>query len=173
MKKIFAKVITLFGGIAIGAVGAMEFAETEYKKEKQRADRSEYFAQKHLKMFHVLKKWIDMKQKGKNLSTYFIENGYKKIAIYGMGDIGNTLMTELENTDVQVVYGIDQRADSLKANINIISIAEPIEKVDVIVITALADADSIKLELGQKVDYPIITIEEIVDIDERWVHEYE
>lgn len=165
MKNIFAKVIILFGGIAIGAVGAMEFAETEYKKEKQRADSNGCFAQKQLKMFHVLKKWIDMKQKGENLSTYFIEKGYKKIAIYGMGDIGNALMKELENTGVQVVYGIDQRADSLKANINIITIDDLFEKVDVIVITAIASADSIKLELNQKVDYPIISIEEIVGIE--------
>lgn len=165
MKKIFAKVITLLGGIAIGAVGAMEFAETEYKKEKQRADSCGYLAHKHLKMFHVLRKWIDMKQKGKNLSAYFIENGYRKIAIYGMGDIGNALMKELENTDVQVVYGIDQRADSLKANIKIITIDDSLERVEVIVITAIADADLIKLKLSQKVDYPIISIEEIVGIE--------
>lgn len=165
MKKIFAKVITLFGGIAIGAVGAMEFAETEYKKEKQRTDSNRHLAQKHLKMFHVFKEWIDMKQNGKNLSTYFTENGYKKIAIYGMGDIGNVLMKELENTDVQVVYGIDQRADTLKGDIDIVTIDDLLEKVDVIVITAIASADSIKQELSQKVDYPIISIEEIVGLE--------
>lgn len=37
MKKLFVGMISLFVGIAIGIAGALQFAEIEYKKEKDRA----------------------------------------------------------------------------------------------------------------------------------------
>lgn len=103
-----------------------------------------------------------MKQKGKNLSSYFEENGYKKIAIYGMGYIGNILVQELKDTDIQVAYGIDQKSGSLQGNVKIITMTAPMDTVDLIVITAIIFADSIKRELKQKVDYPSISLEDIL-----------
>lgn len=162
MKKLFGGMISLFVGIAIGIIGALQFAETEYKKEKYRADCADYHAQKHLRMFLVLNDWIRMKQKGKSLSSYFEENGYKKIAVYGMGYIGNTLVQELKDTDIQVAYGIDQKADSLHGDVNIITMADPMDMVDIIVITAITSADSVKSELSQKVGYPSVSLEDIL-----------
>lgn len=162
IKKLFVGVVSLFVGIVIGIIGALQFAEAEYKKERQRVEGVEYFSQKHLKMFLVLNEWIKIKQEGKNLGSYFDENGYKKIAIYGMGYIGNTLVQELKETEIQVAYGIDQKADSMHGDIKVITMAEPMDRVDLIVITAIASADSIKLELNQKVDYPSVSIEDIL-----------
>lgn len=162
MKKGLINIAILFTGSIIGAIGAMEFAEKEYKKEKQRADKEERIAQKHLKIILVFNEWLKMKQKGKNLADYFKENGYQRIAIYGMGYIGTALMEELDNTGVQVVYGIDQRAASIQSGIGIITMDEPMKDVDIIVITAIESADSIKTELSKKISCPSVSIEEIV-----------
>lgn len=39
---------------------------------------------------------------------YFTQNGYQKIAVYGMHYAGERLVDELRNTEVKVVCGIDQ-----------------------------------------------------------------
>lgn len=162
MKKVFLGVISLFAGIVMGIAGALHFAEIEYKKERQRANNAEYFSQKHLSMFFMLNKWIRINQEGKSLVSYFEKNGYKKIAIYGMGYIGNTLVQELKDTSIQVAYGIDQKANSLKADIEIITMADAMERVDLIVITTFVLDDSIKKELEKRVDYPLIALEDIL-----------
>ena len=43
------------------------------------------------------------------------------IAIYGMGYLGECLYEELENTDIQVLYGIDQSARGLYGRVSYLS----------------------------------------------------
>ena len=98
----------------------------------------------------------------KNLSEYFLKNGYKKIAIYGMGRAGNTLVNELRSTEITVVYGIDKRADSLYADIDIFSIDDNLSAVDAVVVTAVTYYDEIQEQLLERMSCPIISLEDII-----------
>ena len=109
-----------------------------------------------------MNQWVKVKQEGKKLSTYFEQNGYKKIAIYGMSYAGETLVDELKDTGIEIVYGIDKRADSLYADIDIISIDDLRDDVDAIVVTAITFFDEIEEMLSEKVDCPIISLEDIL-----------
>lgn len=99
---------------------------------------------------------------GKHLDDYFIQNGYRVIAIYGMSYIGEPLLSELEGTKVKVAYGIDRNAVRIYTDIDIISIEEPLAKVDAVVIIAITFYDEIKQELKEKIDCLIISLKDIL-----------
>ncbi len=155
MKKGVISILSVLAGAAVGA-GAVG------KVQGDKLSKAEQMSAKHLKLFQMMNQWVKIKQEGKNLSVYFEKNGYKEIAVYGMSYAGQTLVDELENTGIMVAYGIDKNADSLYADVDIISVDETLEKVDAIVVTAITYFDEIEEQLSERVSCPIISLEDIL-----------
>lgn len=155
MKKGIITILSALTGAAVGA-GAVKKVESE-KLNKMRS-----MSNKHLELFKMMSQWVKVKQEGKNLSSYLEKNGYKKIAVYGMSYAGEALINELENSEIAVAYGIDRNAESLYADIDIVSIDDDLEEVDAVVVTAITFFDEIEEKLSQKIDCPIISLEDIL-----------
>ena len=159
MKEGLKTVLTALTGVAVGGVigaGAVSKISGEVTtKMKNMSD-------KHLALFRMMNQWVKLKQQGKNLSSYFEEKGYTKIAIYGMSYAGETLLDELSGTPTQVVYGIDQRADKLYAEVDIVRMEDTLKEVDAIIVTAITFFDEIENELNKKIDCPIISLEDVL-----------
>ena len=155
MKKSVISVMSVLAG-AIAGAGAIG------KVEAGRLHHLQQLSDKHLALFLMMNQWVKVKQEGKSLTSYFEKNGYKKIAVYGMSYAGETLIEELKNSKVEVVYGIDQRADSIYADVNIVSVEGELELVDAVVVTAITFFDEIEKKLSEKVNCPIISLEDIL-----------
>lgn len=155
MKKIIITVISTLVGAALGA-GTVE------KIESSRLDKAQCESNKHLILFKMMNQWVKVKQDGKNLSEYFIKNDYRRIAIFGMHYAGETLLNELRNTEVEVVYGIDKNADALYMDVDIVSTDDNLDTVDAVVVTAIAFFGEIEEMLSTKVDCPILSLEDIL-----------
>jgi hypothetical protein len=158
MKKIKAATTMMISAL-IGAVAAATAVGRTMGKNTQKAQG---YADKHLTLFKMMDQWVRIKQEGKNLSTYFESNGYKNIAIYGMSFAGETLIEELKNTDIKVAYGIDKNADSIYADVDVVSADDDLMDVDAIVVTAITFFDEIEEMLSEKVDCPIISLEDVL-----------
>lgn len=143
----------------MGAVAGVCFIS---KIERNRLKRAEAASGKFLQYFHLMNQWVNVKQNGKNLSSYFEKNNYKKVAIYGMSHVGETLLHELNGTGIEVLYGIDKSACSAHIGINIVTPDEPLDEVDAIVVTAVNFYDEIVENLRGKVKCPIISVEDIL-----------
>lgn len=155
MKKPLISIVSALAGAALGAGAARKVSMDQTKKVQSMSD-------KHLALFLMMNQWVKMKQQGKQLSDYFEANGYKKIAIYGMSYAGETLLGELEGSSITVAYGIDQKADSLYLDVDVVSLEEPLEKVDAVVVTAVTFFDEIEERLSAKIDCPILSLEDIL-----------
>ena len=79
-----------------------------------------------------------------------------------MSFAGETLIDELKNSAIEVVYGIDKRANSLYADVDIVSIEDSLEDVDAVIVTAITFFDEIEEKLSDKLDCPIISLEDIL-----------
>ena len=132
------------------------------KASKDRLNIVRSYQDKHLALFLMMNEWVKVKQQGKNLADFFVKNGYKKIAIYGMSYAGETLVDELKGSEVTVAYGIDKNADSLYADVEIVSMEDDLEEVDAIVVTAITFFDEIEEKLAEKVDCEIISLEDVL-----------
>lgn len=155
MKKTIISILSALTGVVLGAGAAGKISSDKTKKVQSMSD-------KHLALFLMMNQWVKIKQEGKSLAAYFEANGYKRIAIYGMSYAGETLADELKNTGVTVVYGIDQRADSLYTDLDIVTMDDDLEEVDAIVITAITFFDEIEEQLLEKVNCPILSLEDIL-----------
>lgn len=112
--------------------------------------------------YYMLSHWLSLKQNEKNLKEYFQENGFKKIAIYGMGDMGERLAKELSKTDIQVVYAIDKNIKHSDLGIEIRSIDDATDDIEAVVVTATFAYKMIKNDIEKKFSCPIISLEEII-----------
>lgn len=156
MKKgIVAGMSLLIGGtIGAGIVGALNGNIIDKKEGKIDKFKSYY---------NMLNQWLILKQEGKTLEDYFVNHNIYSIAIYGMGEMGNRLYDELKNSEkVKVKYAIDKEAGSTYAEIDVKELEDDLEKVDAIVVTAIFAFGDISEEVNEVVDYPIISLEDIV-----------
>ena len=70
-------------------------------------------ARKERGLFFLMNQWIGLKQDNQQIETYFQKNNYQRIAVYGMGFVGMRLIKELRNTNLNIIYGIDQNAANI------------------------------------------------------------
>lgn len=155
MKKGVVSILSAFAGAAVGAGVTAKVKGEKINSYHQMSD-------KHLALFQMMNQWVRVKQEGKNLSQYFEANNYKNIAIYGMSYAGETLIDELKNTSINVKYGIDKNAEALYSEVDIITMEDDLEEVDAIVVTAITFFDEIVEKLEEKVDCPVISLEDIL-----------
>jgi hypothetical protein len=157
------KGIKIAATVAVSALaGAVAAATAVGRIMGKNTQKAQGYADKHLALFKMMNQWVRVKQEGKKLSTYFENNGYKNIAIYGMSFAGETLIEELKNTDIKVAYGIDKNADSIYADVDVVSADDDLMDVDAIVVTAITFFDEIEEMLSEKVDCPIISLEDVL-----------
>lgn len=157
MKK---ETISILSALTGAVVGAGAVAKAKEKSERKKQELSD----KHLTLFLMMNRWVKVKQKGKNLALFFEKNRYKTIAIYGMSYVGETLLDELKDSEIKVVYGIDNNACAIYADveIDVFSMDEELEDVDAIVVTAVTYFDEIIEQLEKKVSCPIISLEDVL-----------
>lgn len=153
MKK--SVVLSALTGAIIGA-GAVGYAVLG------KTQKAQSMSDKHLALYLMMNQWVKVKQEGKKLSSYFEKNGYKDIAIYGVSYAGETLIDELKGTAINVAYGIDQKANSIHTDIDIVSMEDELNKVDAIVVTAITYFDQIEEKLSGKIDCPIVSLEDVL-----------
>ena len=151
-------VISFLSALTGAALGAGAVGTVSGKK----ISKTESMSYKHLSLFLMMNQWVKAKQQGKNLASYFEKNGYKSIAVYGMSYAGETLIDELQGTDIQVVYGIDKNADSIYADVDVFTMEDSLDEVDAVVVTAIFFYDEIVDALVQKLGCPILSLEKIL-----------
>lgn len=155
MKKGIITVISGIAGVIAGAGAVAKVLGKSLSKTNNLSD-------KHLALFLMMNQWVKVKQEGKKLSEYFETNGYKKIAIYGMSYAGETLLDELRESEIEVVYGIDNRADSIYLDLDIVTMEDTFEEVDAVVVTAITYFEEIAEKIEKKLECPIISLEDIL-----------
>lgn len=159
MKKI--SITALVSGGLIGA--AITGGFLSYKKNKVIMEK-ENKINKFRSYYCLLNQWLALKEEGKKLESYFINNKYKTIAIYGMGELGTRLYNELKNSSIEVLYAIDKNATSIYSDLKIYGPNDKLDTVDVIVVTAIFAFDDIVNDLNKISHCPVISLEDVVYI---------
>lgn len=155
MKKGVISILSTMFGTVMGAGTVGRIAGKSIKEARE-------LSEKHLALFLMMDRWVEVKQKGKNIASYFEKNGYKEIAIYGMSYAGKRLLFELKGSGIIVKYGIDQKADEIYADIDILKVDDEPPSVDAIVVTPVFFFDEIEEKLSDFVSCPVISLEDVL-----------
>lgn len=155
MKNRIKVIGSLLGvGIPVYLAGRWQQRCIDRWKEESRKQRA---------MYLLMNQWINIKQAGRNLEEYFTKNGYRKIAIYGMGPMGQQLVKEFKDSSVETVYGIDQNSDKIFAGIRVVKMDDELADVDAVVVTVIKGFDVIREAILEKLNCPVIAIEDILN----------
>lgn len=155
MKKAIAGIVGGMIGAVIGAAGIRKMNE-KVMKEKENTK------QRYKKYYDILNYWMEGNQRGKNIAASLEEKGYRKIVIYGMGEMGNRLYEQLRGTDIQVLYAIDKNPVSGYSELNVVGAAMETAGVDAVIVTPVYDFDKIKGDLEGNFTCEILSLEEVV-----------
>lgn len=121
-------------------------------------------AEKNRAMFVLMDRWASLRQDGRKLEEYFMKNEYGRIAVYGLGVMGQRLIKELRDSQVEVVYGIDKNEDMTYTGLDVIPIRGELPSVDAVVVTVVKEFETIREVLSKKLDCPVIAIEDILGV---------
>ena len=158
MKKVFLSSMGLLTGGIIGALAGSVLTQIAIRDAEDSAKKA---SDNNRALFALMTHWTRIKQKGKTLVEYFEKNNYKTIAVYGMSTVGQTLLEELKESQISVLYGIDKNIE-IDADIEIVCPTQNLKPVDAVVVTAISYFDEVAELLEEKVDCPILSIEDIL-----------
>lgn len=119
-------------------------------------------AVKMMEFYNLLIQWIGIKQRQKSIVNFFENNGYHSIAIYGMKELGKCLYDELQGSDIEVKYIIDNNITENDMKLPMYKSNENLPYVDAIVVTAIHYFGEIEYQLSSNVDYQIVNLEDII-----------
>lgn len=153
---------TILGTMVGAAAGATAGSYITAKKKEDILLARKKLSDKHFDLFMLMNQWMITKQQGKSIVSYFEENNYKTIAIYGMSYVGERLYDELSDSGIEVAYAIDKRADNIYMDIDFYSVEDVLPKADVIVVTAITYFDEIAEKMEEVTDIPVVSLEDII-----------
>lgn len=155
MSELAAVFAGMSAGLLIGCYGMTTFQK--YHK------RIYYRRISHEKQYlNVMHQWLILKEKNMPLSDILSEYHVTRVAVYGMGILGRHVIRELENSEITVSYGIDQKGMGDYKDISVFSPDNPLQKVDAVVNTVVWAHSEIEQLLKGKLDCPILNLEELV-----------
>lgn len=128
---------------------------------KLRRDKKD-IDKKDRKYCQLFDNWMILLEKGNCIVEYFEKNHIKVIAVYGYGNIGRHLITQLSETDVTVKYIIDKREGITVEGIDRYLLNDDYPEVDAIIITPILEYGQIEKELKNRVLGRIISVEDII-----------
>lgn len=151
VKNFIIAVICALGGYAGGAKKYQKIVSEETKRKQKMTD-----------YFELMNVWMELLEDHKEVAKYFEKNNMKRIAIYGVGKIGEHLFKQLQNSNIEILYFIDKRAVAFGHGVEVLSLEDKLEKVDAVVVTPVYDYNAISSDLKKKCDYKIVSIEDVI-----------
>lgn len=151
LREAFWIVVAFLLGKACGKIGlANKLSSLDEKNNKNQS------------IINTFDLWLQQKQDNHQIQDFFLRNGFREIAIYGMHYLGEHLLRDLRETEITVKYAIDKNADKIACGVKVIPPDAELEKVDAIIVTAIYYFDDIEKQLASKIDCPIISLDDVL-----------
>jgi len=149
MKKL-SSIISFFGGGMVFCLLSKLMPSGQVQEEKNK------------RYMQLLDNWLILCERGELIEEYFRMKGIKEIAVYGYGNIGSHLVTQLSNSDIKIQYIIDKRNVPSGPAIDRYRPTDKLPKVEAVIVTPVCEFQEIKNELSNQIPGKIISIEDII-----------
>lgn len=99
--------------------------------------------------------WLYLESRNYKISDFLSERRYFKIGIYGIGSIGRRLYDILADSDIEIMFVLDQKAKKYVCSVPVLCLEDAqtddyIKQVNAIIVTAQADYESIKKKIEER-----------------------
>ncbi len=142
---------TLTPGVLAGSLIAVKYAK-DARQSKERIRRD----------YLLYAEWLKMKQKGEPPGAYLRQNGWRRVAIYGMGAVGIRLYEELRGSGTEISYVIDRRPRYVYSGLRVCDLNGELEAVDAVIVSLQSDYETIRKQLEEKIQAPIVSVKDVI-----------
>lgn len=153
-------ICAVLGLAAVGGIGAAYANYAAYKKGEDKINRLDSY-------YHIMQKWIKSRQNGTSLKKVLEALECGRIAIYGMGILGELFYNEAKAEGIEVVGFVDKNAEILVEGIDGLPLMPIMEMeaqgVDSVIVTPIFAYDEIAAEIESicGTDINIISLDSI------------
>lgn len=156
MKKIpiIGGVITLVVGIGL----SRRMIKKNLQKKVQKIDNENKFKD----YYYMLNHWLMLKQSGVEIKQYFNDREYKRIAIYGYGEMGKRVIDELKSSDICIECVIDKNLTNNSGDIKFVGVDEEWPDIDAIIVTPIYAYEQILVDYSNKTSAEFVSLEDII-----------
>lgn len=119
--------------------------------------------EKQRKWYLILDDWMYLRDRHISIATFLQSQDINRVAVYGLGVLGKHLLSELQESKVEVAYIIDQKAKELKGDMSIYTLDEDLPAVDAVVATMFQrDGQDLGERAAEKTGGKLLWLEEII-----------
>ncbi len=118
-------------------------------------------------LVETLDRWMTLRDNGIAIEQYLKKINCKKVAIYGLGVIGNHLYEELRRTELEIV-GIDRADIYNNYQMPIYKPDDCFEDVDLIIVTPLG-YEAVCQKLREKYKGQIVSFQQLLSLCEEYL----
>lgn len=99
-----------------------------------------------------------------NLSRYFVMNGYRNIAVYGVGKMGSLILRNIDTARLESICIIDENKSASFGGMEKISVEELVDRkeIDMVLVTPLLDYPQIEAQIGSMREIPVVSAKELM-----------
>lgn len=112
--------------------------------------------------YNLMERWMTIHEEGRTIADILAARNFHTIALYGLGKIGKHIISELDGSDIVILYCIDRAKSGIYHKIHIKKPEDDFPEVDAVVVSAIYDFDEIESMLKEKTGCPVISLEEIL-----------
>ncbi len=118
------------------------------------------------------RRWIAIHLREETICKQFLNNKYRKIAIYGLGVMGELLVQEMDKFHIEIAYGIDQdEHKGRKFDFPIYRLQDTLPEADIVVITVNYAVDKIKQQLSEKMVCSMISLNDLLEFAQQKIED--
>lgn len=117
-----------------------------------------------IQMYELMEKSELFVSLRENLTRYFRINGFRNIAVYGIGKLGTLILRNIDTAQLESICTIDENKTVRFGNMETISIRELADKreIDVVLVTPLLDYPQIEAQICGICEIPVISAKELM-----------
>lgn len=99
-----------------------------------------------------------------NLTRYFQMNGYKNIAVYGVGNLGTRILRNIDTAQLESICTIDENKAAHFGDMEAIDMQELADRkeIDMVLVTPLLDYPQIEEQICSMCEIPVISAKELM-----------
>lgn len=99
-----------------------------------------------------------------NLTRYFQMNGYRNIAVYGVGKLGKLILRNVDTEQLESICTIDANKAACFENMEAITVSELADRkgIDMVLVTPLLDYPQIEAQICSACEIPVISAKELM-----------
>ena len=117
-----------------------------------------------IQMYELMEKpelFVNLKE---SLTRYFHINGYKNIAVYGVGRLGRLILKNIDTAQLESICTIDENKAARFGNIETINIQELTDRneIDMVLVTPLLDYPLIEAQICSMCEMPVVSAKELM-----------